>query len=305
MSAWNWYIEWEFPNSGHLFEVKRCYVKIKSKYQNIEVIELARVGKALILDGKIQSSLLDEYVYHESLVQPAMVLHGNPRKVLILGGGEGATAREVLKFKTVEEVTMVDIDQSVIEVAKKYLEEWHQGAFEDKRLKLIIDDGYKFVEKSLKEGRKFDVIIADLADPTEGGPAYKLYTKEFYEMVKGILDKEGVFVTQATSLSYYSEVHAVIRNTLASIFRYVASYSVYIKSFDDEWGFVIASDAKDPKELNNEDIDGKLKELLVKENRFYDKESHLRMFSLPRYVRDTIKREKRIATLKNPVFLPV
>lgn len=305
MPAWNWYVEWEFPNSGHLFELKKSYVKKRSKYQDIEVAELAQVGKVLILDGKIQSSILDEYVYHESLVQPAMILHGKPKKVLILGGGEGATAREVLKFKTVEKVTMVDIDKDVINIAKEYLKEWHQEAFKDNRLEVIIDDGFKFIERLIKDNEKFDIVIADLADPTEGGPAYKLYTKEFYEMIKAILEKEGVFVTQATSLSYHAEVHAIIRNTLSLVFRYVASYSVYIKSFDDEWSFVIASETKDPKRLSSETVEERLRIMLNKENRFYDAESHTRMFALPKYARDGLKKEKRIATLSKPVFLPI
>ena len=299
-----WYIEWELPRSGHLFHVKKILYQGKSQYQEIEVAELEHIGKVLILDGKIQSSLLDEYVYHEALVHPAMILHGKPERVLILGGGEGATAREVLRFKTVKEVVMVDIDREVIEVAKKYLPEWHKGALEDPRLKLIIGDGFEYVEKNTSK-EKFDVIIADLADPIEAGPAYKLYTKEFYEMIKGLLKSGGVFVTQATSLSYMVNVHAIIRNTIASVFKYVASYSIFIKSFDDEWSFVIASDEKDPRILTKDKVDELLAMLVEGENKFYDGESHLRMFNLPKYARDILKSETRIATLDNPVYLPV
>ena len=302
---WNWYVEWEYPGSGHLFSVKKVYARVKSKYQTIEVVELAFIGKALILDGKIQSSELDEHVYHESLVHPAMILHGNPRRVLILGGGEGATAREVLKYNTVKEVVMVDIDEEVIRVSRDYLPEWHQGAFEDPRLRLLIMDGLEYVKRALDEGLSFDVIIADLADPTEGGPAYKLYTREFYEDVKRLLAPGGVFVTQATSLSYLVPTHAIIRNTVASVFRYVASYTVFIKSFDDEWSFVIASDARDPSGLTPEEVDSKIKSLVRGELRFYDGESHLRMFTLPRYARELLRREKRVSTLENPVYLPV
>ncbi|MEB2836998.1 MAG: polyamine aminopropyltransferase [Desulfurococcales archaeon] len=302
---WNWYVEWEFPWSGHLFHKKEVLCHCRSEYQDIEVAVLEPVGKALILDGKIQSALLDEHVYHEALVHPAMILHGSPRRVLILGGGEGATAREVLRFRTVESVVMVDIDRDVIEAAKRYLPEWHRGSFEDPRLRLVIMDGLRYVEEALGRGEKYDVIIADLADPTEGGPAYKLYVKEFYEKLKGLLAEGGVFVTQATSLSYDVTTHAVIRNTIASIFKYTASYSVFIKSFDDEWSFVLASDHKDPAALTPERVDEAVKELVIGENRFYDGESHRRMFSLPRYARDILAREKRIATLDNPVYVPV
>ena len=303
--AWNWYVEWELPTSGHLFRKREVLCHCRSKYQDVEVAVLDHVGKVLILDGKIQSAQLDEHVYHEALVHPAMILHGSPRRVLILGGGEGATAREVLRFKTVEEAVMVDIDEVVIEASRKYLPEWHQGAFDDGRLRLHIMDGLEYVEEALRRGERFDVIIADLADPTEGGPAYKLYVREFYEKVKGILGEGGVFVTQATSLSYDITTHAVIRNTIASVFKYTASYSVFIKSFDDEWSFVLASDYKDPKSLTPERIREALRGVVRGENRFYDEESHARMFNLPRYARDILEREKRIATLENPVYMPV
>lgn len=303
--GWSWYIEWEYPGSGHLYSVKNIHYRGKSKYQNIEILTLAFVGKALVLDGKIQSSELDEHVYHEALVHPAMVLHGSPRRVLILGGGEGATAREVLRFRSVNEVVMVDIDEDVIRVSKEHLPQWHRGAFDDPRLKLVIQDGYEYVMNAAKTGEKFDVIISDLADPTEGGPAYKLYTKEFYEAIKRILADDGVFVTQATSLSYLVTTHAIIRNTVASVFKYVASYSVFIKSFDDEWSFVIASDTRDPGSLSPESVDQKLKELVEGENRFYDGISHLRMFALPKYAREILEQEKRVSTLDNPVYVPV
>jgi len=302
---WSWYLEWEYPGSGHLYSVKEVLYKGKSKFQQIEVLRLAYVGKALVLDGKIQSSELDEHVYHEALVHPAMILHGSPRRVLVLGGGEGATVREVLRFKSVEKVTMVDIDEEVIRVSKRYLPEWHMGAFEDDRLKLVIMDGLKFVEEAHKNGVKYDVIIADLADPTEGGPAYKLYTREFYGQIRGILEEGGVFVTQATSLSYLVPTHAIIRNTIASVFRYTASYSVFIKSFDDEWSFVIASDEKDPNSLTPDEIDEKLRLMVDGLNRFYDGASHVRMFTLPRYAREIIEKEDRVATMDNPVYVPV
>jgi spermidine synthase len=302
---WNWYVEWEFPGSGHLFHKRQVLCECQSRYQSVEVAVLDVIGKALILDGKIQSSALDEHVYHEALVHPPMILHGSPRRVLILGGGEGATAREVLRFRSVEEAVMVDIDEVVIKAAREYLPEWHQGSFDDPRLKLIIGDGLKYVEEASEAGERFDVIIADLADPTEGGPAYKLYVREFYEKVKSILAPGGVFVTQATSLSYDITTHAVIRNTLASVFRHTASYSVFIKSFDDEWSFILASDEKNPAALTRERVEGAIREMVRGENRFYDWESHLRMFNLPRYARDILAREKRVATLENPVYLPL
>ncbi|MEB3859710.1 MAG: spermidine synthase, partial [Desulfurococcales archaeon] len=165
---WGWIVEWSTPSSAHMFSVRRVLYWGKSRYQEIVVLEYEELGKALVLDGKTQSTEYDEFVYHEALVQPAMVLHGNPERVLVLGGGEGATVREVLKFKSVREVVMVDIDEEVVRVSREMLPEWHAGAFDDPRLRLVIGDGYEYVEGS---GESFDVIIADLADPIEAGPA--------------------------------------------------------------------------------------------------------------------------------------
>ena len=298
---WNWMIEWGTPYSAHMFAIKKHIFHGKSEFQEIQVVEYEELGKALILDGKTQSALYDEYVYHEALVHPAMLLHGEPRKVLILGGGEGATAREVLRFRSVERVVMVDIDPVVIEVAKKYLPEWHQGAFDDPRLELIIGDGYKYV---VEGSEKFDVIIADLADPLEAGPAYKLYVKEFYEKVKERLNPGGVFVSQITSPTLMPYTFGVIYNTISSVFRYATYYTVFVKSFDSMWGFALASDDKDPAGLTPEKVDELLPKIVEGENRFYDGISHVHMFSIPKNIREAIARVKGVATLENPVFTP-
>ncbi len=301
MFRWNWIIEWGTPASAHMNAVKRFIYHGRSEFQEIQIVEYEELGKALVLDGKTQSSISDEFVYHEALVHPPMILHGSPRKVLVLGGGEGATIREVLRFKTVERVVMVDIDPVVIEVAKKYLPEWHQGSFDDERVELIIGDGLKYVKE---EAEKFDVIIADLADPIEAGPAYKLYVKEFYEAVRERLNPGGVFVTQATSPTQMLYTHAVIYNTVKSVFKYATYYHVYVKSFDGVWGFVMASDEKDPSLLTPDRISSAIKTMVKGENRFYDEVSHVHMFSIPKYLREEIESVKEIATLENPVFTP-
>ncbi|MCE4624335.1 MAG: polyamine aminopropyltransferase [Desulfurococcales archaeon] len=298
---WNWLIEWGTPSSAHMYAVKKHIFQGRSEFQEIQVLEYEDLGKALVLDGKTQSAIIDEFVYHEALVHPAMLLHGSPEKVLILGGGEGATAREVLRFKAVKRVVMVDIDPVVIEVAKKYLPEWHQGSFDDPRLELIIGDGLKYV---MEEGETFDVIIADLADPIEAGPAYKLYVKEFYEAVKKRLRPGGVFVTQATSPTLMPYTFGVIYNTIRSVFAHASYYMVYVKSFDSMWGFVLASDDKDPEELNRVNIDERLAQLVEGENRFYDSTGHRWMFSIPKHIRTEVEGVKEIATMDNPVFTP-
>jgi spermidine synthase len=282
--------------------VKKVYAFGRTKYQTYLVVEFDDLGKALVIDGKTQSAVVDEHVYHESLVQPAMVAHGSPRSVLILGGGEGATAREVLKFPSVNRVVMVDIDEEIVNACKELLPEWHRGAFDDPRLKLVIDDAEHYVNTT---SEKFDVIIADLVDPEEGGPAWRLYTKEFYELLKSRLNRGGVFVTQATSPTLTSKVHATIFNTVKAVFRHAISYYVYIRSFEGLWGFVMGSDDANLEALRDmNDVDSRLASMGVKGNRFYDSESHQSMFHAPRNVRDILASYHEVSTLSNPIYLP-
>jgi spermidine synthase (EC 2.5.1.16)/spermine synthase (EC 2.5.1.22) len=238
-----WFMEFNTPFSWHVRGIRKVLYSGTTKYQRVAVVEFEDLGKALILDGKTQSTLYDEFIYHESLVHPAMITHPNPRKVLILGGGEGATAREVLKHRSVEEVVMVDIDEDVIKISKEYLPEMNQGVFENPKLKLVIDDGRKFVSNTKD---KYDAIILDLTDPLEGGPSYLLYTVEFYNILKDRLNENGIIVTQATSTFYALRTFATVYRTIASVFPIARPYHVYVPSFDSTWGFVIGSFNLDP-----------------------------------------------------------
>lgn len=299
---WHWIFEWSTSGTIHAHAVKSVYVAGRTKYQSYLIAEFEDLGKALVIDGKMQSSLSDEYVYHESLVQPPLLAHGSPRTVLILGGGEGATAREALKFRTVEKVVMVDIDGEIVEACKKYLPEWHKGAFNNPKLKVVIDDAEKYIRET---NERFDAIIADLVDPQEGGPAWRLYTKEFYELVKSRLAEGGVFVTQATSPTLTPKVFATIYSTLKATFRHVLPYTAYVRSFEGVWSFIMASDARDLqafKELS--DVDSRLQALGVADNRFYDSETHRSMFSLPKPIRNLLASAREISTLSNPVYIP-
>ncbi|MEM3793215.1 MAG: methyltransferase domain-containing protein, partial [Candidatus Bathyarchaeia archaeon] len=183
--TYNWFVEMQAPGSAHLYNILSVYYVGSTRYQDVSILELSELGKTLILDGKVQSSIRDEHVYHEALVQLAMLTHPNPTRVLVIGGGEGATVREVLKHNTVREAVMVDIDQELIEIIKQQFPELHQGSFNDPRVKLVFDDGRKFVEKC-DDGR-FDVVVCDLTDPLKGGPSVYLYTVEFYREVSRVL----------------------------------------------------------------------------------------------------------------------
>ncbi|WP_317895309.1 spermine/spermidine synthase domain-containing protein [Pyrofollis japonicus] len=302
---WRLVIEWTSEGEGCFREIKKVYADTSSAFQTVMVAELASLGKSLIIDGKVQSSISDEHWYHEALVHPILLAHDNPRRVLILGGGEGATAREVLKHSTVKEVIMVDIDRSVIDFAKKYLEEWHQGAFNDDRLRLVIDDGRAFVEKAAKNGEAFDAVILDLVDPTEGGPAVRLYSLEFYTILKDVVGDKGIIVTQATSPTLTPRVYAIIFNTISRVFGIARPYVTYVRSYNGLWGFVSGSESIDPAKLSPHTVAERIKRRIEGKLRFYDEVTHMWMFSLPKPIRNLLSKVKEYATDNNPVFVPI
>lgn len=228
-------------------DLKLCYAlnsvlhRGTSKYQEIALIDTKHFGKALIIDGKMQSTEVDEFIYHESLIHPPLLFHPNPKTVFIMGGGEGSAAREALRHKTVQRVVMCDIDEEVVDFCRTYLSaNW--GAFASDKLCLVINDARAELEKSTE---KFDVIVGDLADPMEGGPCYQLYTKSFYQNVlKPKLHDGGIFVTQAgpAGVLTHKEVFSSIYNTLRHVFKHVKAYTAHVPSFADTWGWVMASD---------------------------------------------------------------
>lgn len=300
MMNWHWLIEWQTPYEFHGHAITKVIADEKTEYQKILLVEFERFGKGLIIDGKVQSTLYDEYIYHELLVHPLLLsLENPPSDVLILGGGEGATLREVLKYKSVKKVTMVDIDSKVIEFARKYLNEWHQGAFDDPRTNLIIGDGYKFIHET---NEKYDAIILDLTDPIKGSTSYKLYTKEFYEDLKSILNNKGGIVTQATSPSFSLEVFVTIYNTIKEVFGKASAAYTYMASYDGLWGFVYGG--VEPAVLSSEEIDKRIRERITGELGFYDGYSHQISFNLPKNIKEQFKRIKRISTEKDPVYVP-
>ncbi|WP_448579417.1 spermine/spermidine synthase domain-containing protein [Thermosphaera sp.] len=241
-----------------LFKIKRVLALEKTPYQDIAFVELEGFGKSLIIDNYVQSTETDEHFYHELLVQPAMTLHPYPRKILIIGGGEGATLREVLKHNTVEEAVMVDIDERVVEFSKKYLEHMHRGSFNDPRSKVIVMDGFEYVKKAPRE--YFDVVIMDLTDPYAGEPAKALYSSEFYYQVKKTMKKDAIIVTQAGSSYFYPNEYKYVLKNLKENFAFTGEYWTWIPSFGLNVNFVIASDVVNPGEVNPVEFDKRLEE---------------------------------------------
>jgi spermidine synthase len=281
-----WYIEPFSDKESNMHRIKDIILTKQTKFQNLQIIETAAYGKSLILDNKIQSSIMDEFIYHEAIVHPAMISHPNPSSVFIAGGGEGATLREVLKYDIVKEVTMVDIDADVVTLAKEYLEEWHRGAFEDKRVKLEFSDARSFLKNKENE---FDVMILDLSEPLEDSPAKLLFTQQFYEKVAKALKKDGLLSLQAgTTNIISSNLFCAVYSTLRDIFEVLAPYEVFVPSYATCWGFIVASFSINPADIPPKEIDDRLKERGISGLRFYDGITHQSIFSLSKYLREAL-----------------
>jgi len=263
-----------------IYMVRRVLYRGRSRYQEIAVVELEGFGRTLLLDNLIQSTELDEHIYHESLVQPAMVTHPSPKRVLVLGGGEGATLREVLKHSTVEEAVMVDIDEQVIEVCKKYLPEWSSGAFDDPRTRLVIADGAKYVREASRRGEEFDVVVMDLTDPFGSEIAKHLYSKEFMEEIASILRDDGLMVTQAGCSYVYPKEYMMAYRAVEAVYPIVAEYASLIPSFAYANNFIIGSKKYDPRRLSEEEVEERLRQRNVK-TRFYNGSVHTAFFKMP------------------------
>ena len=296
-----WLLETVYPDLAVMLRIQQVLFSGNTEYQQVEVVESNLYGRSLVLDGKTQSTERDEHIYHQALVHPAMLLHPNPVNVFIGGGGEGGTLREILSHPSVERAVMVDLDRQVVELCRQYLPNHHRGSFDDPRLELRHEDARAYLNGP---GENFDVMVMDLVDPMEGGPAYLLYTRQYYEIAKSRLNPGGLLVTQSgpAGLLSHDECFTTINRTLSATFAHCVPYQVHVPAFQTLWGFNIASDSPLPA-LDVGQVDRLLAERLGRELDFYDGETHGSMFNLPKFLRSGIAAETRINLDEAPVFM--
>tara|TARA_B100000700_G_scaffold331570_1_gene465664 strand:+ start:4188 stop:5057 length:870 start_codon:yes stop_codon:yes gene_type:complete len=206
-------------------------IEKKSDFQKITIFESIKYGKTLLLDGCFMTSEKQERSYHEAIVHPALCGAETIENVLIIGGGDGGTARECLRYSEVQEVHLIEIDEDVVNICKEYLPEIGSKAWTDKRLKLIINDGIKWVSKA--KPYSYDVIIVDGSDPK--GPSEGLFNKSFFENCKRILKPNGIFATQSESPESFLEIHVDIIKTIRSVFRFADPLYGFVPIYPSGW----------------------------------------------------------------------
>lgn len=270
-SFWKEKKEYHTESSGVFFEVLKVLYSEESKFQKIEVVENEYFGRILFLDGLVQTTEKDEFYYHEMLVHPALYSHPSPKNVLIIGGGDGGTLKEVLRHP-VESVHFVEIDEEVIEVCKKYFP-WLKKELSDLRVNLVIEDGVKFIEKS---GEFFDVVLIDSSEPI--GPSTALHEKDFYRVLKTRMKPESIVVAQMGSPFFHKEELRRKFNFLKDEFQVANLYIGPVPTYPGgEWSYGFFSQKTNPLKLQREPLSCL---------KYYNREIHRACFSLPNVLKD-------------------
>jgi spermidine synthase len=233
------------------YEVTKILYRGKSKFQDIMVFENPFFGRILVLDGVVQITERDEFFYHEMLVHVVMNAHPDPKRVIVIGGGDGGTVREVLKHKTVEKVYFIEIDEEVISISKKFFPSVSSG-ITDGRVEIKCMDGAKFVRSRRED---IDVVIVDSTDIV--GFAKSLFTKKFFKSIKNCLTENGMFVTLSESLHFHKDIVTEVQELMKSVFPVVDLYTAPIATYAGNWwSFSVGSRKLSPREVRRR---GKIK----------------------------------------------
>lgn len=276
--------EWIKDQGGesfaHVYRVDAVLHDHSSPFQRVRVIENLDFGRMLILDEAVQTSERDEFIYHELLAHIPLCTHPAPRRVLIIGGGDGGLLRETLRHP-IEHATMVEIDREVIEATLRWIPSIPARCYEDPRARLLVDDGIRFVRET---GERFDVAMVDSTDPK--GPSLGLFSGEFYGQIAGLLGDAGVLAVQSGSPIYQQDLIAMVRRHMAPHFRWVRTYMGAVPSYPGTfWTFTAGSQDRDPAEVTPEELAGRMRSI---HTRYYLPAEHRNLFVPPPFLQEAL-----------------
>lgn len=256
----------------------------RTPFQLLEVYDTAELGRIFRLDGFNMTSERDEFFYHENLVHPAAVAHPDPRRALVIGGGDGGSSEELLKHPTLEVVHMAELDPDVVEVSKSQFGRVHGGVFDNPRLRVTVGDGLAYLRET---ETRYDLVSMDLTDPV--GPSVELYSPATFSLVKGAMAPGGALALHIGSPFFHPER---VRSTLASlrqVFPVVTPYFAYIPIYGSIWGFACASDSLDPSGIEPAAVEQVISARGLKDLRYYNGDTHRAVFALPNYVKELVR----------------
>ncbi|MGN2368851.1 polyamine aminopropyltransferase [Clostridium cagae] len=280
-----WYTEKHTEDVKFSIRVDRELYTEQSKFQRIDILESKEFGKFFTLDGLMMVTEKDEFIYHDMIVHVPMATNPNIKNVLVIGAGDGGTIRELTRYKTIEKIDMVEIDERVVEVCKKYLPKT-ACKLEEERVNIVYGDGLKFVRNKENE---YDLIIVDSTDPF--GPGEGLFTKEFYGNCYKALSEDGILVNQHESpyYEYYAKSMKDAHEKIQGLFKINKVYQAHIPTYPSgHWLFGFASKKYNPiKDLNAEAWNS-----LGLKTKYYNTDLHVGCFALPTYVKELLNADK-------------
>lgn len=270
-----WYHERHHNEVAFGLRVLNVLHNEKSPYQQVDIFDSIGFGRVLTLDGLMMCTEKDEFVYHELIAHVPLLSHPNPKKVLIIGGGDCGTLREVLRHECIESVTMCEIDGAVIDACQKYFPDF-QGAYQNPKAKICVEDGVAFVKNS--PDASYDVVIIDSADPI--GPGVGLFTPDFYKEVKRILCYDGVVIAQCESPWEekwdLAQVYGNLKSAFSKVYSMIGSIPSYPYGY---WSWAIASEKINPIR----DLQSERAQKIQKNTQYYNTAIHNAAFSLPNF----------------------
>ncbi|MGG4397182.1 polyamine aminopropyltransferase [Paenibacillus thiaminolyticus] len=272
-----WFTEKQTESFGITAKIRETYVNEQTPFQHLVMLDTEEFGRMLVLDGMVMTTVKDEFVYHEMVAHPALATHPNPKKVLVVGGGDGGVIREIMKHPSVEKAVLVDIDGKVIEYSKKYLPEI-ACELDNPRVEVQVNDGYMHILNSKNE---YDVIMVDSTEPV--GPAAPLFERGFYQGIYDALKDDGLFVAQTDNPWFKADLIQKVSRDVKEIFPIVRVYAANIPTYPSGmWTFTMGSKKHDPLKVEEATIP-------EMETKYYSPRLHHAAFVLPKFVEDLCK----------------
>lgn len=269
-----WFTEYQTENLSIGLRIKETLHSEQTDFQSMDIVETEQYGRMLVLDGCVMTTDKDEFVYHEMLTHVPLHTHPNPKRVLVIGGGDGGAIREIIKHPSVEKAVLAEIDGRVIEMSKKYFPYIASG-LSDPRVDVQVTDGIEYVKNHPNE---FDVILVDSTDPI--GPAVGLFAVEFYKSVFNALKEDGLFVAQTESPFAHRDLIAKVNRDVRSVFPSAYLYLAHIPTYPTGmWSFTMGSKRYNPLDVQ---------ESRVSDTKYYTTRVHQGAFALPRFVEEII-----------------
>ena len=271
--------------TGFYIRAERQLGEWRSRLRRVAVYDTPAFGKVVRLGGSNAVSEREEFVYHENFVHPTLSAHNAPRSVLIIGGGDGGVAEEVLKHPSVERVTLVEADDAVLRAAKDHFESVHRGVFEHSKLKVVVRDPLQFLQEARD---RYDFIALDLYDDDGSGPMQGLFATDALQRWRQALAPGGALALHLGPPTAQAERVGELAQRLNGVFRIVRPYTVYAPLYGAQWAMAVCSDKLDPKAYTADEIDRRIEQRRLQDLRFYNGETHEGVFALPNFLRDLV-----------------